>query len=211
MMFPWDKQDSEARSPERRPGHRPPAHRSGLGLLYLAIGRREGFADFGDTTEAYLASLAPLIAFDLVTAVLTAAAGHVHAAVLGFLILLCMWLAPPVIAHPLCRRWGRAEAWSRYVNILNWAVMLMFVVNSLVMAVAALAGSAGAEPRLVQGLAGLAVVVYGLWFHWFVARGTVAVSRWRTVVLLLATVFGTSLMISIPLLATGHGMATLLK
>jgi hypothetical protein len=211
MMFPWDKQDSESRPADRSPGNRPPVHRSGLGLLYLAIGRREGFKDFGDTSEAYLASLAPLIAFDLVTAVLAAAAGRVHTAILGFLILLCLWLGPAVISHPLCRLWGRTEAWSRYVNILNWAQMLMFVVHSLMSFVATVAVSAGAPAPPVQAVTGLAVFGYALWFQWFVARGTVGVSRGRTVLLLLSTVVGTSLMISIPLAVTGNSWETLLK
>jgi hypothetical protein len=210
-MFPWDKQAREDQPAERRPGGRPPIHRSGLGLLYLAIGKREGFAEFGDTTEAYLASLAPLIAFDLVTAVLTAAAGRVHGAILGFLVRLCTWLGPAVIAHPLCRRWGRAEAWSRYANILNWAVMLLFVVQSLVIFLAALAVSAGAPEQPVQAVAALGLFSYMLWFQWFVARGAVAVSRWRTVLLLLSTVFGTGLMIAIPAAVTGHTLETLLK
>jgi hypothetical protein len=210
-MFPWDKQDGQSRPADRRPGSRPPVHRSGLGLLYLAIGRREGFADFGDTTEAYLASLAPLIAFDLVNAVLAALAGRVHTAILKFLILLCMWLGPAVISHPLCRRWGRVEAWSRYVNILNWAVMLMYVVNALAIFIAALLISAGAPAPAVQAVMTLAMVAYGLWFQWFVARGTVAVSRWRTVLLLLSTVFGTALMIAVPLAATGASLESLVK
>jgi hypothetical protein len=211
MMFPWDKQAREDQPADRRPGNRPPAHRSGLGLLYLAIGRREGFADFGDTTEAYLASLAPLIAFDLVTAVLAAASGRVHTAILRFLILLCLWLGPAVISHPLCRRWGRAEAWSRYVNILNWAQMLIFVVRAMMTFLAALLVSAGAPAQPVQAVTALAVFGYALWFQWFVARGTIAVSRWRTVLLLLWTIFGTTLMISIPLAATGNSWETLLK
>ena len=41
-----------------------------LGIWQVARGRAEGLARFGSTTQAFLASLAPLIAFPLVGAVI---------------------------------------------------------------------------------------------------------------------------------------------
>ena len=104
------------------------------------MGRREGLEDFGNTPDAYLASLAPLIAFALVSCVLAAAAGHVRMAAQVFLMLICSWLAPAVISHPIARVWGRAEAWPRYANIVNWSQMLMFLVLSMASAIAKVAG-----------------------------------------------------------------------
>jgi hypothetical protein len=205
------RRPEHGRPADRGPGSGRPIRRAGLGLLYLAIGRREGFEDFGNTTDAYLASLAPLVAFALVSSVLAAASGAVHVAVLGFLVLLCSWLGPAVISHPLVRRWGRAGQWPRYANILNWAQMLMFLIFSAASALArvAVAGGVPAKAAVVATLLG--VSVYALWFQWFVARGVVGVSRWRTVLLLAATLVGTNMLISVPLVATGNGWQSLMR
>ena len=187
----------------RGPGSQPPIRRTGLGLLLIAVGRREGLEDFGNTPDAYLASLAPLIAFALVSCVLGAAAGHVRQAAQVFLMLVCSWLAPAVISHPIARVWARAEAWPRYANIVNWSQILMFLVLSAATAAAKAAVAAGLPPHSVLAAGGIGVVVYAVWFHWFVARGTLNLSRWRTVVLLLAVALGTNAIVSVPLLATG--------
>jgi small-conductance mechanosensitive channel len=214
MIPPWRRKSEpgrEGRPPDRGPGSGKQTRRAGLGLLLIAIGRREGLQDFGNTTEAYLASLAPLVAFALVSTVLAAAAGQVHVALLGFLLLICSWLAPAVISHPLCRRWGKQDAWPRYANILNWGQMLMFLVFSVGSAAARAAIAAGlpANPTLV--VAGGAVLIYAIWFQWFVARGVVQVSRWRTVLLILAVMAGTNLLLSIPLLASGNSLQEFMK
>jgi hypothetical protein len=198
--------------PKRRAGGQGggPIRRAGLGLFLIAIGRKEGFEDFGNTPDAYLASLAPLVAFDLVTGVLAAASGAVRMAVLVALMVLCSWLAPAVISHPLCRRWGRAEVWPRYANILNWAQMLGFLVVSLASIVAKLFVGLGVPPALALNVMFLGLVAYAIWFQWFVARNVLALSRWRTVALLLAIVIGTNLLISVPLLASGSSTRALL-
>jgi hypothetical protein len=218
MIPPWRKKAgtggpaSRDRRPDRAgPGGRRPIRRAGLGLLYLAVGRREGFEDFGNTPDAYLASLAPLVAFALVTSVLAAAAGQIHMAILGLLVLLCSWLAPAVISHPLARRWGRLAEWPRYANILNWTQMLMFLVFSAVSACAKAAMSGGLPQRPVLVVAGLLVLGYALWFQWFVARGALQIKRWQTVVLLLCIMIGTNLLISMPLLVSGDGLSSLMK
>jgi hypothetical protein len=212
MMPPWRKEDGSNRKPaDRGPGSGRPIRRAGLGLFYLAIGRREGFDDFGNTADAYLASLAPLVAFALVSGVLAAASGAVHLAALGFLFSLCAMLAPAVISHPLCRFWGRGENWPRYANILNWGQMLMFLIFSLASAAAKAAVAAGLPAKPVLALMVLAVFGYAVWFQWFVARGAVQVSRGRTVLLLLATMLGTNVLISAPLLVAGDGWQALLK
>ncbi len=200
---PSNGEPPSRRPRDRGPGSRPPIRRTGMGLLLIAIGRREGLGEFGNTPDAYLASLAPLIAFALVSCVLAAASGAVRMAAQGFLMLLCAWLAPAVISHPLCRVWGRAEFWPRYANILNWAQMLMFLVLSAASAAARAAVTLGLQANAVLLVTGLAVLAYAVWFHWFVARGTLQLSRWRTVALLLAIAIGTNLIITVPLVSTG--------
>jgi hypothetical protein len=214
MIPPWRQKPEpgkDGRPPNRGPGSRKPIRRAGLGLIFIAIGRREGFADFGNTTEAYLASLAPLVAFALVSTVLAAASGAVHMALLGFLLLICSWLSPAVISHPLCRRWGKAENWPRYANILNWGQMLMVLVFSLGSAAARAGVALGLPPNAALIGAGGAVLIYAIWFQWFVARGVVQLSRWRTVLLLLAVMAGTNLLLSVPLLASGNSLQEFMK
>jgi hypothetical protein len=151
--------------------------RSGLGLLLLAIGRKRGFTYFGADTDAYLASLAPLVAFALVAAALLALQSLRDAATL-FLLSICQVLAPAVIAHPLCRRWNRAERWALYANILNWAPFLFFMMLALALAVARAAVEAGAPAGRhrndgaddVPGLHGMVSVVRGARRAGFVAQ-----------------------------------------
>jgi hypothetical protein len=191
---------------DRGPGSKRPIQRAGMGLLYLAIGRREGFEDFGNSADAYLASLAPLLAFDLVSNAIMAASGAIHAAALIFLVTLCVILAPAVISHPLCRRWGVQENWPRYANIINWAVMLEFVLLGLAGALARLLVAGGAPQATVENGLRLAMVGYALWFHWFVARGALGISRWRTFGLLLACGAANVLVLAALLLMVGAKM-----
>jgi hypothetical protein len=160
--------------------------RAGLGILYLAIGRRQGFDDFGNTVDAYLSSLAPLVAFDLVSNALLAASGKLHVAALVFLVTLCVMLAPAAVSHPICRWWGAAEYWPRYANILNWAQMLMFLVLGIAGVIARLSVEAGAPAVVAEKGLQLGTLCYAVWFQWFVARGVLQMARWRTALLLLA-------------------------
>ena len=197
------RENPQGRPRNRGPGSQPPMRRTGLGLLLIAIFRKEGLEDFGNTPDAYLASLAPLIAYALVSCVLSAADGHIENAAQVFLMMVCSWLAPAVISHPIARVWGRGDAWPRYANIVNWSQMLMFLVLSAALAIAKLAVTAGLPQNPVLLFCGIAVVVYAICFHWFVARGTLALSRWRTVALLLSVVIGNYLVVAVPLLSTG--------
>ena len=160
--------------------------RAGFGILLLAIGRREGFDDFANSVDGYLSSLAPLIAFDLVSNALLAASGKFHVAALIFLVTLCVMLAPAAVSHPICRRWGAAEYWPRYVNILNWAQMLMFLVLGVAGVIARVGIGVGAPAMAVEKGLQLATLCYAVWFQWFVARGVLRMARWRSVLLLLA-------------------------
>ncbi len=175
---------------------RPPGstRRSGLGLMLLAIGRKRGFLYFGTDSEAYLASLAPLLAFALVSAGLLALKAPWVAAAL-FMLFMCQVLAPAVIADALCRRWDRTDCWALYATILNWAPFLFFMVLSGIMGIAgaAVQGGAPAESAATGSL--LLFYGYTLWFQWFVARGALNLSRVRAAILL-----GSNLMFGLLLL-----------
>jgi hypothetical protein len=157
--------------------------RSGLGLLLIAVGQRRGFAYFGKTTDAYLASLAPLVALVLVKIGLMVVQGEVRAGATLGLLLICNLLAPAVISDALCGRWGCRDRWPHYANILNWAQFLYLIVAPLLLPL----GAAGA------GLLG----IYALWMQWFVARNALGLSRARAAWLLGAILLNGNLLITI--------------
>lgn len=175
--------------------------RPGLGLLLLAVGRQDGFAAFGGSVEAYLGSLAPLIAFALVSGGVAMLSGKWRLGLTGLLVSIVGTLAPPVIAHPLCRRWGKEARWALYANLLNWGQILMGIVLSLAAVVAQIASRAGV-PALAATLAAAGcALLYSIWLQWFLARGALRLSRGRTLVLLLVTLLGTYALIVGPLAA----------
>jgi hypothetical protein len=68
------------------------------GIVLLCRGRASGFAEMGTGPEAFLSSLAPLIAFPLVGCVLMVAQGKIEDGLADFLATLIALLAPPVVA-----------------------------------------------------------------------------------------------------------------
>ena len=91
-----------------------------LGIARLARGNAEGFNQFGATTEAFLASLAPLVAFPLVGGLLMLANGGGLAAIGDLLATLCALLAPPVLSYEVARLWRREGLWLRFAVAFNW-------------------------------------------------------------------------------------------
>jgi len=165
----------------------PPRGQAGIGLMMLAIGRKRGFAYFGTGTDAYLSSLAPLVALALVLGTFTMLGGNVKVGLILMLELLIGILTPAVVAHPLCRRWARESAWALYATLLNWTplvVVLAIAVESVVVKLLVLLGvpAATALPICAALLS-----IYLMWFQWFIARGALRLTRWRTAGLLLIT------------------------
>lgn len=176
--------------------------RSGYGLLLLAIGRAEGFKYFGTGADSFLASLAPLVAFAIVLSALFIIANYLQVGIAVFLALTIVLLGPAVIAEPLCRLWQRDAYWPLYANILNWSKLLPFLVLPLAMPIAA------AAPDLVPVIQ-LVLMIYGLWFNWFVARGALRISGLRALLVLIATQGGSNLLLLLPLLADSADRAKL--
>lgn len=153
------------------------------GILLLGRGKREGLAQFGSSRDAFLASLAPLLAFPLVGAALMMAGGQSRAAAASLLGTVIALLAPPVLSYEPAKWWKRETYWMRYATALNWcqwlvpllaAVLLILVYPPLTMAV----GEEGAGYSVLGLLAG-----YGLWLHWFIARHGLAISGVRAAIL----------------------------
>lgn len=165
-----------------------------LGIALVARGRRDGLQQFGDTQEAFLASLAPLIAFPLVNAGLLLLDGKGWGAAEGFLQALCAVLGPPVLSQLLAQAWAREAAWLHYATAFNWcqwAVPAMAIVLLLVLGLLLNAGlpQDAAEMAFLVGLA-----AYALWLHWFVTRHALAMGRWRAALLVVLVNAGTALL-----------------
>jgi hypothetical protein len=176
-----------------------PNGRVALGLLLIGLGRPAGFAQFGGTAEAFLASLAPLLGFLIVLCGALAWTGHRLLGLTFFLVLVCDLLAPAVIADLFCRLWHRREHWARYANVLNWTPWLFLALSMILLPVAASFISAGVDPAIPVAAVAAVLGVYGMWFNWFAARHVLDLSRGRALLLMLAVVLGTSLLLQVPI------------
>jgi len=162
-----------------------------LGMTRLARGRVDGLALFGDTPQAFLSSLAPLLAFPIVGAALLLISDGVFPALAALLGTIVAQLAPAVLSHVLARMWGREARWLRYATAFNWcqwALPLAAVAPLIVLQLAIRFGLAAdtASQTLILGL-----VAYGLWLNWFLARHGLDLSRGRAAALVALTNLGT--------------------
>ncbi len=181
-----------------KPGPGAPALRPLRGMLRLARGRVDGLAEFGDTPQAFLSSLAPLLAFPIVGALLLLASDGPVKALATLLVTLVVQLAPAVLSHVLARRWGREDAWMRYATAFNWcqwalplAAMALLVVLQIGMQLGVAEGTADAV--LLAGLG-----AYGLWLNWLLARHGLGLPGGRAALLVAATNLGTAALVAAP-------------
>jgi hypothetical protein len=185
---------------QRRQMPRPsrPNGRVAFGLLLVGLGRPAGFAQFGGTVDAFLASLAPLLGFLIVLCGALAWTGHWLMGLTFFLVLVCNLLAPAVIADLFCRLWHRREHWARYANVLNCTPWLFIGLFMLLAPLAATFVSAGLNPAMAAAAVMAALGLYGMWFNWFAARHVLQLSRTRALLVMLAVVLGTALTLQVP-------------
>jgi hypothetical protein len=139
-------------------------------MALLARGKRAGLAEFGDSTDALLASLAPLIAFPLVGAGWTAVSGQPEAALLGFLARLAAVLALPVITHAFAQACGQEALWRRTATALNWSFWLILPVLLVAAIAGAVLETAGVSMAGATYAALAIMLVYVLWLQWFVVQ-----------------------------------------
>jgi hypothetical protein len=180
------------------PSQGTPNGRVGLGLLLVGLGKPSGFSQFGGTKDAFLGSLAPLLAFLFVLSGMIAWSGRPLVALSFFLTVLCDLLAPPVIADFFCGVWQRRDCWARYANVLNCAYWLIPAAVILMSPVVALILSAGISVQVASGAMLLVFSCYMMWFYWFAARHVLNLSPARALLVMLAVVFGTGLMLQVP-------------
>ena len=107
-----------------------------------------------------------------------------------FLTSLAGLLAPPVIAEPLCRRWGRLDRWALFANILNWLQILMAPLLIVALVAASLLAALGVPLTATVLLMVFGVLTYVTWLQWFAARGALDITRWQTFKLLCAIQIG---------------------
>jgi hypothetical protein len=176
-------------------GQRPRSGSIVLGIARLARGRVDGLRQFGATRDAFLVSLAPLIAFPLVGSVLMLLGGGGLAAVSGLLATLCALLAPPVLSFEVARLWGREAAWLRFATAFNWCQWVIPVIGSVLLVVVGILIGLGL-PRAVAHIGVVfGIVAYGLWLHWFVVRHGLGLSGLRAALMVLAVNLGTVIIV----------------
>jgi hypothetical protein len=170
-----------------------------FGLLLAGLGKSAGFAQFGGSTEAFLASLAPLLGVLIVLSLVLAWSSPLILALSFFLTAICGLLAPVVIADILCRLWQRQDRWARYANVLNCTQWLWACALAVLILVQAVFVSAGASMQVATGGMLVVFLIYVMWFHWFAARHVLDLSAAKALLMMLAVVFGTLLVLQLPL------------
>ena len=175
-----------------------------VGIMRIARGRADGVAYFGASPQSYLSSLAPLIAFPLVGAVLAIFSDGPRRALTDLAMMLCALLTPAVVSHELARMWKRDDAWARFATAFNWCEWILPVLACLLMIPLSVGIALGMNANAAGGLLVGCLGLYGLWLHWFLARNALALSGFRAVVLVVLVNLGTALAVMGPRLLADH-------
>jgi hypothetical protein len=162
-----------------------------VGILRIARGRADGISCFGSSPQAFLSSLAPLLAFPLVGAVLAMFTEGPRRALTGLAMTMCALLTPAVISYELSRRWQRTDAWARFATAFNWCEWILPVLACLLMVPLSVAISVGLSETAASVTLVGCLGVYGLWLHWFLARNGLGLPGSRAVMLVLLVNLGT--------------------
>ena len=176
-----------------------PPRRSVLrGIYRLARFRPEGFAEFAATRQAFLSSLAPLIAFPLVGGTLMLLSGGGVGVVSDLLSTVIALLAPAVISATLAERWQRGERWLRYGVAFNWAQWAVPIVAVGLLIGAGVLRRIGLDEQSAAIAVLFAIAGYGIALHWFLARHGLALGPGRAALMVLAINTGTIVLVMAP-------------
>lgn len=140
------------------------------GVILLAQGKARGMAEFGGSTDAFLASLAPLIAFPLVLAVVAGLQGQPEAACISFLSLVTVSLAIAVVTQGFAAWTGREALWVRTATALNWSFWFVFPLMLAADTIRSLLVSAGMPQLVAFDVLMLGLCLYLFWYNWFIIR-----------------------------------------
>ena len=173
------------------------------GLVLLGRFRAEGFARFENSTDGFLASLAPWIAFLLVSGALFAFRTPPLDALTTVVVLLCWLLVPPVVTQAVALAFGRDERWLRFATAsawCEWLTLIAYAVGLLLVSVGVEAGMPErAAPMVVLGITG----IYWLALHVFLARAGLDLGPGRAVLAVGATVVADALLAALALSVGG--------
>jgi hypothetical protein len=140
------------------------------GVFLLARGKAAGIAEFGNSNDALLASLAPLIAFPLVATLLIGLEGQPESAIESFLSRLCVVLAVSVTTQALAAVAKREALWVRTATALNWSFWLIIPLLLMAGFTGAVMVSAGMSQMVAIYILISAMGAYLFWFNWFTVR-----------------------------------------
>jgi len=177
-----------------------PARRTSvwLGIARLARFRADGFEQFGHTPQAFLNSLAPLLAFPLVSGLIRMFGGAGHDALVNVLVSIIALVAPAVISYYFALAWGRDALWLRYAVAFNWCEAAMFLVAVFLLL---LPGTAVATDAAVWAFVLMAIALllaYWLILNGFLARQGLRISVLRAAVLVIVVNLGTGSLVKGP-------------
>jgi hypothetical protein len=168
-----------------------------LAISRVARGRSDGLGLFGNSPQAFLASLAPQLAFPIVGGAMMLAGGGGLPVIRDLLSTLCLLLAPQVLSFELARLWRRDAAWFRFATAFNWCQWVLPALGLAVLLILSVA-MPNANPRYTApALIGI-VGSYGLWLHWFVSRKALGLSTGRAILFVLGVNIGTVALLIIP-------------
>ena len=166
-----------------------------LGIVRLARGRPDGMQQFGATRDAFLASLAPLIAFPLVGGMLMLLGGGGLNTVSDLLATLCALVAPLVLSFEVARLWRRQQFWLRFATAFNWCQWVIPIVGSVLLLVFGVLAALGLPRATARIGVLLGLLSYALWLHWFLARHGLGLSGPRALLLVLAVNLTTAMLV----------------
>jgi hypothetical protein len=168
------------------------------GIALVASGKPDGLGEFAGTSQGFLASLAPLIAFPLVGTLLLLLNGGGAPAITDLLATIAVLLAPAVLSYELARLWQRQERWLRFATAFNWCQWLLPLLASVVLVVLGMLLRAGLSEDAATFMLFAVLGGYGLWLHWFLARHGLALSPLRAAMLVVAVNLGTVALVLAP-------------
>ena len=172
--------------------------------LLIARGRKEGLDCFGATPDAFLAALAPWLAFLLVGALLMLLRQPSAAGFTVYLVSFCTLLLPPVLSHALAGNWQRRGHWLRYATAAIWCEWLVILAYAAALLLVTLLLQLGVPPDLA-GVAFLGMVAgYWLWLNWFLAWRGLALGWARAAMLVGLVVVSTAVLCGMAQLLPPH-------
>jgi hypothetical protein len=178
------------------------------GIIRIGAFKADGLAEFGATPQAFLNSLAPLLALPLVGGLIMLGRGHLLEALASMLANLVILLAPPVAAHAIARLWRREELWLRYAVAYNWCQWAVALALLIAMVAGGMLVAVGLPDMAVAQLAMLALAAYGIALNWFLARTALELSGGRAALFILMVWLAAMVLIMVPVVLTAMQAGT---